>query len=146
MVNDLSYTWKKLKNVANEVTEKLRATQGGFRKGLMRSVRMFAIDVVQFRNDFEANGPMVPGIAPAEANERLRKFQRLYEQREHKYVGYAAGEALSSACRAPSCPTSSRPRRSSSCSTGSTRSTPTSSPRSPSTTRRCGTTCRATWT
>ena len=76
------------------MTDKLRSMQSGFRRGLVRNVKMFVVDVVQFRNDFEGNGPMVPGIAPMEANERLRKFQRLYEQREHKYNGYAAGEQL----------------------------------------------------
>ena len=36
----------------------------------------------------------VPGLAPMEANERLRKFQRLYEERERKCQAYRAGEEL----------------------------------------------------
>ena len=42
----------------------------------MKNVKLFNVDVVQFRNDFEANGPMVPGLPPYEANERLRRFWR----------------------------------------------------------------------
>ena len=45
----------------------------------MKNVKLFSVDVVQFRHDFEANGPMVPGLPPHEANERLRRFLRLYE-------------------------------------------------------------------
>jgi hypothetical protein len=42
----------------------------------MKNVKLFNVDVVQFRNDFEANGPMVPGLPPYEANERLRRFRK----------------------------------------------------------------------
>ena len=93
-LGDLRFSWKKLKKISDDLTTQLRNMQGGFRKGLMRNVKMFVVDVTQFRNDFEANGPMVPGIAPAEANERLRKFQRLYEERERKWEAYRAGEEL----------------------------------------------------
>ena len=55
---------------------------------------MFVVDVAQFRSDFEANGPGVPGLPPQEANERLRKFQRLFEERERKWEAYVAGEQL----------------------------------------------------
>ena len=57
-----------------------------------------------------------------DATERLRKYQRLYGTLEHKYLGYKAGEELSG-CPPPSCPTSSAPSASSSCSTGCTRYT-----------------------
>ena len=32
-----------------------------------------------FRKDWEANGPMVPGLEPMEAVDRLKKFQQLFE-------------------------------------------------------------------
>ena len=94
VIGDLNYSWSKLKKLADSITDKLRSMQSGFRRGLVRNVKMFVVDVTQFRNDFDANGPMVPGIAPLEANERLRKFQRLYEERERKYEQYNAGENL----------------------------------------------------
>eukprot|EP00966_Prymnesium_polylepis_P108303 2506981-Prymnesium_polylepis.2 len=93
-VTDLPYSWKKLKKESDAITESLREKQKGFRKGLVRNVRMFVVDVIQFRNDFEANGPGVPGLPPMDANERLRKFQRLYEERERKWQAYVAGEQL----------------------------------------------------
>ncbi len=93
-VTDLNYSWKKIKKEADTITENLRTMQPGFRKGLIRNVRMFVVDVVQFRNDFEGGGPGVPGLPPLEANERLRKFQRLFEERERKWEAYVAGEKL----------------------------------------------------
>ena len=93
-LGDLRFSWKKLKKVSDELTDKLRGMQSGFRKGLVRNVKMFNVDVIQFRNDFEANGPNVPGLPPLEASERLKKFQRLYEERARKYEAYNAGEQL----------------------------------------------------
>ena len=93
-VGDLMYEWSKLKKLADSITDKLRNMQTGFRKGLVRNVKMFNVDVIQFRNDFEANGPNVPGLPPLEASERLKKFQRLYEERARKYEAYNAGEQL----------------------------------------------------
>eukprot|EP00327_Prymnesium_parvum_P015479 CAMPEP_0113272674 /NCGR_PEP_ID=MMETSP0008_2-20120614/23450_1 /TAXON_ID=97485 /ORGANISM="Prymnesium parvum" /LENGTH=4484 /DNA_ID=CAMNT_0000122153 /DNA_START=48 /DNA_END=13502 /DNA_ORIENTATION=+ /assembly_acc=CAM_ASM_000153 len=93
-VTDLPYSWRKLKKESDSITEGLRDKQKAFRKGLVRNVRMFTVDVIQFRNDFEANGPGVPGLPPMDANERLRKFQRLYEERERKWEAYVAGEQL----------------------------------------------------
>ena len=94
MVTDLSYSWKKLKKCADDITDSLGAQQTTFRKGLIRNVRMFVVDVAQFKSDFDANGPGVPGLPPMEANERLRKFQRLFEERERKWEAYVAGETL----------------------------------------------------
>jgi len=90
-VDDLEYAWRRLKTVANGVNEHLGAYQMQYKKTPVRNVRMFVVDVAQFRSDFEANGP---GMPPLEANERLRKFQRLYEERGRKFEAYSAGEAL----------------------------------------------------
>jgi hypothetical protein len=67
-VDDLEYAWRRLKTVANGVNEHLGAHQMQYKKTLVRKVRMFVIDVAQFRSDFEANGPGVPGLPPLEAS------------------------------------------------------------------------------
>ena len=36
------------------------------------------VEVIQFRNAFDAQGPSVPGILPAEAVARLQDFQHRY--------------------------------------------------------------------
>jgi len=38
----------------------------------------FVVEVIQFRNAFDAQGPAVPGIPPAEAVSRLQDFQQRY--------------------------------------------------------------------
>lgn len=51
-------------------------------------------DVKLFRKNFEQNGPMVPGIEPKEALNRLRMFSDEYSIRKRKFDTYFAGETL----------------------------------------------------
>ena len=37
------------------------------------------LDAQEFRQDWEANGPMVPGLDPMDAVDRLKKFQLMFE-------------------------------------------------------------------
>lgn len=55
---------------------------------------MLIIDVQEFRKNFEKNGPMVPGIEPKEALNRLRMFSDEYSVRKRKFDSYFAGETL----------------------------------------------------
>lgn len=55
--------------------------QVGFKKTLLQDVKAFVVDAVGFRQDWEANGPTVPGLDPTDASDRLRKFQQLFEVR-----------------------------------------------------------------
>jgi dynein heavy chain len=52
------------------------------------------VDVEEFRKNFEKNGPMVPGIEPKEALNRLRMFSDEYSVRKRKFDSYYAGETL----------------------------------------------------
>lgn len=93
-VADLRYSWRKLLSLSNEVNNTLAELQVGFKKELVRNVKLFVADVEKFRLDFQTNGPMVTGISTVEATERLKKFQLLYEQRERKFKTYRSGEIL----------------------------------------------------
>lgn len=44
----------------------------------------FVVNVIQFRNSFDSQGPGVPGVRPAEAVARLHNFQQHYTQFEAK--------------------------------------------------------------
>jgi hypothetical protein len=44
----------------------------------------FVVEVIQFRNAFDAQGPAVPGIPPAEAVSRLQDFQQRYHLYDSK--------------------------------------------------------------
>lgn len=50
-------------------------------------------DAQAFWRDWEANGPMVPGLDPMEAVDRLKKFQQMFEVRHLQ-----AGTALLPCC------------------------------------------------
>lgn len=52
------------------------------------------IDVVNFKEDFDQNGPMVKGIEPKEALNRLKQFSEEYSIRKRKFDTYFAGETL----------------------------------------------------
>ena len=43
------------------------------------SFQTFVVEVIQFRNAFDAQGPAIPGIQPAEAVSRLQDFQMRYQ-------------------------------------------------------------------
>ena len=44
--------------------------------------------------DYNEKGPMVPGVAPTEASERLFIFQGRFDEGWRKYVTYSGGEEL----------------------------------------------------
>lgn len=45
----------------------------------------FVVEVIQFRNTFDAAGPGVPGTRPEEAARRLEEYRALYAQFENKH-------------------------------------------------------------
>lgn len=55
--------------------------QAGFKRDLIREVRAFVADAQAFRRDWDASGPMVAGLDPMVAMDRLRKFQQMFEVR-----------------------------------------------------------------
>jgi len=64
--------------------------QAGFRKELVKEVAAFVLDARAFRTDWELQGPMVPGLDPMEAVDRLKKFQQLFEARRPAAPGLLA--------------------------------------------------------
>ena len=87
-------SWRKLVDYAEDVTDNLSDVQGTFKKKLIKDVREFQIDVVRFRVGYVANGPMVSGLKPSEAVERLKRFNDELMLRERKLEVYSAGEEL----------------------------------------------------
>jgi len=86
--------WMKLRDKAEDVTEEIAGLQAGFRKNLLEDVKGFKQDVENFRKDFLKNGPMVKGIAPKDAQDRLRRFEDEFDIRKRKRELYSNGEAL----------------------------------------------------
>lgn len=90
----LRATWKKLVALSISRTDELSKTQIGFRRGLITDISNFKVDVVQFRQDFTKNGPMVQGLAPMDAVDRLTRFKEEFKIRERKFELYKGGEEL----------------------------------------------------
>ncbi|KAJ0399007.1 hypothetical protein P43SY_008327 [Pythium insidiosum] len=90
----LRSNWRKLIHHAEQRTDELSRTQAGFKRGLLRDIKEFIVDVKHFREDYLANGPMVIGIPPSEAVERLNRYKEEYKIRERKFELYASGEEL----------------------------------------------------
>ena len=90
----LQSNWRKLVSQALVRTDELSKTQIGFKKGLINDVSTFKVDVVDFRQDFVKNGPMVKGLAPMEAVDRLSRFKEELKIRERKQDLYRSGEEL----------------------------------------------------
>lgn len=57
-------------------------------------INVLVEDVQEFRVKFEQKGPMVPGIEPREALNRLRMFSEEYSIRQRKFDSYNSGETL----------------------------------------------------
>ncbi len=58
--------------------------QVGFKRELIKEVEIFKADARAFRNEWELHGPMVPGLDPTEAVDRLKKFMQMFEVRHCK--------------------------------------------------------------
>ena len=46
--------------------------------------QLFVVEVIQFRNSFDSQGPAVPGVQPAEAVARLHEFQEIFKLYDSK--------------------------------------------------------------
>ena len=94
MLSDMFYAWKKLRKLQSDVSEKLNRYQAKFKKELVKEVKLFVADAISFRNDWETNGPITPGLDPMEAHDRLEKFQGYFSLRKQKWDKYVQGEIL----------------------------------------------------
>eukprot|EP01059_Diplonema_ambulator_P031435 TRINITY_DN5765_c0_g1_i5.p1 TRINITY_DN5765_c0_g1~~TRINITY_DN5765_c0_g1_i5.p1 ORF type:complete len:4657 (+),score=1802.33 TRINITY_DN5765_c0_g1_i5:140-14110(+) len=93
-VGELRFNWRKLRSLCERKGDQIAHLQHGFKKDLMHTVQRFSTDVIVFRNDYDCNGPMVSGISPEEAMNRLKKFTRLFEDKHRKWKTLLAGETL----------------------------------------------------
>ena len=93
-VGELWHHWRNLRMVAQKRNDEISKLQNGFKARLTREVEVFSKTVGAFRSEFDLTGPMCDGISPAEAMERLKKFQRLFEDHKRSWITFQAGEEL----------------------------------------------------
>ncbi|XP_061675571.1 dynein axonemal heavy chain 5 [Syngnathoides biaculeatus] len=93
-VDTLRYMWEKLLLRSAEVQNELIALQPKFRAELFTNVRIFVEDCQQFYADYDKDGPMVVGLAPQDASDRLMMYQNRFDNLFRKYITYTGGEEL----------------------------------------------------
>ncbi|XP_054476940.1 dynein axonemal heavy chain 5 isoform X2 [Anoplopoma fimbria] len=93
-VDTLRYTWEKLLSRSTEVQNELVALQPNFRGELVNNVETFLEDCQHFYQEYDKDGPMVVGLAPQDASDRLIMFQNRFDNLFRKYITYTGGEEL----------------------------------------------------
>uniref|UniRef100_A0A2K5CY30 Dynein axonemal heavy chain 8 n=1 Tax=Aotus nancymaae TaxID=37293 RepID=A0A2K5CY30_AOTNA len=93
-VDTLRYSFNKLQSKAVSVQDDLVQVQPKFKSNLLEAVEVFREDVINFANEYELEGPMVPNIPPQEASNRLQIFQTNFDDLWRKFVTYSSGEQL----------------------------------------------------
>lgn len=86
--------WKKLLKLCETRTEELSKAQLTYKKQLLKDIKEFKIDVVNFREDLKKNGPLVDGVHPNEAVDRLNRCKEEFRIRDRKMESYQGGEEL----------------------------------------------------
>lgn len=74
-VDNLRYTWQQLIARAMETNCLLLSLQPHFADDLHRNLESFHHDTIQYCHDYRTSGPMMPGLTPREASDRLLLFQ-----------------------------------------------------------------------
>lgn len=74
-VDNLRYTWQQLIARAMETNCLLLSLQPHFSNDLCHNLECFRRDTVQYCHDYRTSGPMMPGLTPREASDRLLLFQ-----------------------------------------------------------------------
>lgn len=90
----LKGNWNQLILQAEIKGKELQQKQAIYLKKLKQNIKDFVKDVIEFRRDYEKNGPMVEGITPNDAMERLRRFQDEYDVKDKFYQINRRGEEL----------------------------------------------------
>ena len=66
-------------NAGGDVGTKLSGLQTGFKKELLVAVNLFIAVAQTFRQEFEENGPLIPGLSPMNAAERLKSINACFK-------------------------------------------------------------------
>ncbi|KAJ9592734.1 hypothetical protein L9F63_015614, partial [Diploptera punctata] len=93
-VDNLRYTWQQLLARAQETNCLLLSLQPQFAEDLRRNLECFRQDTIQYCHDYRTSGPMMPGLTPREASDRLLLFQNQFDGMWRKLQTYQSGEEL----------------------------------------------------
>jgi dynein heavy chain len=90
----LKKKWADIIELADSKQRELQKDQAKNLKKLKENIRMLVQDVKVLRKNFEEEGPMVQGISPKEASDRLKRFENEYELKKAYFEINKKGEDL----------------------------------------------------
>ena len=86
--------WKKLLTLSAAMMDALREKAPAMKEKLVSNVASLVTDVQNFKKDYAQKGPMVKGIKPRVAVDRLSIFERGFDERERRWQSCSLGESL----------------------------------------------------
>ncbi|XP_016518823.1 dynein heavy chain 8, axonemal [Poecilia formosa] len=90
----LNTFFTELQAKARSVQEVLIIMQPNFKQDLLECVTVFKEDVGTYMVEFDHDGPLVQGIAPQVASQRLQAFQARFEDLWKNFTTYTSAEQL----------------------------------------------------
>eukprot|EP00708_Paratrimastix_pyriformis_P001956 GAFH01000693.1.p1 GENE.GAFH01000693.1~~GAFH01000693.1.p1 ORF type:complete len:4356 (-),score=2006.36 GAFH01000693.1:5-11701(-) len=93
LLDTIRYKWKKVKTQSVSVQDVLASIQGPNLAKLKTGIKEFQAEVVKYKREYDAVGPMVPA-PPKQAMERLKAYKASFADMERKLKLYSDGEEL----------------------------------------------------
>ncbi|KAM4579488.1 dynein axonemal heavy chain 8-like, partial [Fundulus diaphanus] len=93
-VHNLSRFYTGLQSKARSVQDELVRLQPNFKQDLLECVTVFKKDVDTYMKEYDSEGPLVQGIAPQTASQRLQAFQARFEELWKRFTTYTSAEQL----------------------------------------------------
>ncbi|XP_072937033.1 dynein axonemal heavy chain 8 [Epargyreus clarus] len=94
MVYGLRYAFQNMLLTSQQVQQRIVDMQGPLQKELTEGVASFNADVLKFDADYDAFGPMTPGLSAREASDRVILFQSRFDELWRRFEMYSNGEKL----------------------------------------------------
>lgn len=87
-VDTLRYTWDKLQAQNKSITSHLLEIQPEYRNSLLENITLFIDDSKTYVQSYQTQGPMVEGIDPRDATNRLIVYQGEFDGLWRRYYLY----------------------------------------------------------
>ncbi|XP_046389607.1 dynein axonemal heavy chain 5 [Ischnura elegans] len=93
-VDSLRYTWQRLQVRALDTHVLLLNMQPHLEDDLRKNLQKFRQDSIDYCHEYRTSGPMMAGLSPREASDRLIIFQNRFDGMWRKLQTYQSGEEL----------------------------------------------------
>uniref|UniRef100_A0A2S2PXW6 Dynein heavy chain 5, axonemal n=1 Tax=Sipha flava TaxID=143950 RepID=A0A2S2PXW6_9HEMI len=94
LVDNVRYCWQRVLSRAMDMNIYLLESQPQLQKELADNLKHFKLDCVQYCHEYRTLGPMMPGLTPREASDRLIMFQNRFDGMWRRLQSYQSGEEL----------------------------------------------------